>query len=89
MKSTVDIHNQYSKFIQRKDKVEGSLNTIATARLGTAFSFNTGLEQAACELKFTSPSNSSTTVVCISMTAALNLRDQLNAALRRNGVIVS
>lgn len=89
MISTVEIHKQYGEFLKRKDKVEGSLNSIATARLGTAFSFNTGLEQAACELKFTSPNSNATTVICISMTAALNLRDQLNAALRKNGVIVS
>jgi hypothetical protein len=87
MKSTVDIHSQYNKFIQRKDKVEGSLHPIASARLGTAFSFSSGLESAACELRFSTGYSSSS--ICISMTAALNLRDQLNAALRKNGVIVS
>jgi hypothetical protein len=76
-------NEEYGQFIKRSDKVEGSINTNVTARAGKAFNFDNGTLLDACELVLNSENANCRHHICVSLEAAIQLRDGLNREIAR------
>ena len=74
--------DNYTRFSQNPDRIDGAIHNTATARLGVGFNYSAMEEIDALEIAFANePHGNMRYIMVVDMTAARALRDKLNALI--------
>jgi hypothetical protein len=75
----------FARFIERQDRIEGAIHNTASARMGVAFNFSAMEEIDAVEIAFANePHGNMRSILVVDLNAARALRDRLNALIHEH-----
>ncbi|XHR27633.1 MAG: hypothetical protein ACFUZC_17035 [Chthoniobacteraceae bacterium] len=82
---TEQAEQNFARFTEQQDRIEGSIHNTVNARLGTAFNFLSMEETDAVEIAFANePHGNMRSILVVDLNAARTLRDRLNALIHEH-----